>query len=173
MPEGKNLEIVPAYDARGIANFILDRGLAHNIGVTNMAMNKVLFFAHAWFLGTANRPLVIQTFEAWQHGPVVQDIYHAFKKFGDNAITERARRLDRLTAQYVVCEVQIGGSDIAPLTDVVDFYIQIPALELRDMSHEAGGPWHRVWNYEGKSNPGMVIPNELIREHYNRNRLSH
>jgi uncharacterized phage-associated protein len=155
-----------AYDAREVANFVLDHGDALGLSVSNMAVNKIVFFSHAAFLSLQNKPLILQRFEAWEWGPVVQDLYHAFKKFDDAPIVDRATKLDRATARYVVCEYRFAANDLDLLREVVDFYIRIPAIKLSDMSHVEGGPWFRVWHHEGKSNPGMLISNTSIREHY-------
>lgn len=131
-----------------------------------MAINKVIYFAHAWFLVALERPLVMQSFEAWQHGPVVQDVYRSFKEFGDNPIKSRAKRLDRLAAEFITCESTLKEEELALLLSVSEHYAAIPASQLRTMTHVAGGPWDGVWNYKGSSNPGMTISNELIRAHY-------
>jgi uncharacterized phage-associated protein len=144
----------------------LDRADARGFAISNMALNKVLYFAHAWFLVSLKKSLIIQPFEAWQHGPLVQDVYHSFKKFGDKPITSRATRLDRTTAQYILCESRIEESELALLRDVTDHYAPIPAAKLRGMTHVSNGPWAKVWNYEGASNPGMIIPDASIGEFY-------
>jgi len=160
------------HDARGIANAILDQADLAQLPITNMAINKIIYFAHAWFLIRLTRPLVIQSFEAWQHGPLIQDVYHSFKKFGDKPILGRATRLDRHTAQYTMCESRLDGDELTLLSHAVKRYAPISAAELRRMTHVVGGPWHKVWNYEGASNPGMVIPDEAIGEFYRERSLS-
>lgn len=87
------------YDARAAANFVLDRADALKLGISNMHINKILYFAHGHFLAHKHKRLIDQEFEAWEHGPVVQDLYHRFKKFGKNAITERATILDKRTGE--------------------------------------------------------------------------
>ena len=106
--------------------------------------------------------LVDQPFEAWEYGPVIQDLYHRFKRFGKDAITERAMILDKARGTYIVARCKLADEDVGFLNALIDFYIRIPASRLSDMSHEPGGPWDRVWNYEGKSNPGMFISDSLI-----------
>jgi len=160
------------YDARGIANLILDRTDQAGRAISNMALNKLIYFSHAWFLVSFRRPLVLQHFEAWQHGPLIQDVYHSFKKFRDRPITSRAERLDRVSAKYIKCEVELDRSELALLSRIIEDYSPIPAAKLRGMTHVLGGPWERVWNYEGASNPGMIIPDDLIAAYYGRRLLS-
>ncbi|HVP84060.1 MAG TPA: type II toxin-antitoxin system antitoxin SocA domain-containing protein [Rhizomicrobium sp.] len=150
------------YDARALANYILDR--ADNLGfaISNMHINKIIYFAHGHFLSGKKMALVDQPFEAWEYGPVIQDLYHRFKRFGKDAITERAMILDKARGTYIVARCKLADEDVGFLNALIDFYIRIPASRLSDMSHEPGGPWDRVWNYEGKSNPGMFISDSLI-----------
>jgi len=45
-----------AYDARGIANYLLDYADSKRQSVTTMSLLKILYFAHAWHLAkTASR----------------------------------------------------------------------------------------------------------------------
>jgi len=58
------------YDARAIANLMLDEASEMDRGVTNLALQKLLYFAHSLFLIEYKRPLVSGYFEAWKLGPV-------------------------------------------------------------------------------------------------------
>lgn len=46
-----------AYDVRAIANVVLDRAEHLGISVTNLSINKILYFAHGHFLAHFNKPL--------------------------------------------------------------------------------------------------------------------
>lgn len=161
---------VPAYDARAIANFILDRADSLGVGVSNMHVNKIVYFAHGHFLAYKGKPLVDQPFEAWEYGPVVQDLYHRFKKFGKDPITERAMVLDKSAGNFVVARCTLLADERDFLTEISEFYARIPAGRLSDMSHVRGGPWDRVWNYSGTSNPGMFIADSAILEWFSKKR---
>ena len=152
----------PPYDARSIANFVLDRAASQSIGISNLHIHKILYFAHGSFLLQRNRQLIAQHFEAWEYGPVIQDLYHQFKKFDRSAILERATRLNVLTAQYEIAQYQLEDKDAELLTELVDYFIRIPAEMLSEWSHAKDGPWYEAWHYEGKSNPGMKINNRAI-----------
>ncbi len=47
-----------AYDPRGIANLMLDESERVGQRMTNLALQKLLYFAHAIFLIEQKRPLV-------------------------------------------------------------------------------------------------------------------
>ena len=43
--------------------------------MTNLRLQKLLFYAQAWHLALTNRPLFEEDFEAWVHGPVIPSFY--------------------------------------------------------------------------------------------------
>jgi len=153
-------------DVRAIANVVLDYADKRRIGVTNMALNKIVYFVHCDYLQENGTPLVGAKIEAWQHGPVFREIYHEFKRWGDGDIESRAVKVDPFTGEVVKAEVHFGTDEAKYIASLIDRYIGFTAAQLRAISHQAGGPWHRVWGHDGKSNPGMKITNELILESY-------
>lgn len=56
------------YDPRALANFMLDEAERNGLALTNLASQKLLYFAHGMFLNETKRPLVKGFFEAWQYG---------------------------------------------------------------------------------------------------------
>src|SRR5271156_1137521 len=78
------------YDPRSICNLILDEANAASCSITNLALQKLLYFAHGLHLVETKTPLVTGFFEAWQFGPVHPTAYHSFKTAGANPIVFRA-----------------------------------------------------------------------------------
>lgn len=85
------------HDVRAVANAVLELAEANGRGVTNLALNKIIYFLHAGYLHERGVPLVSAKIEAWDHGPVFREIYHQFKKFGRDPVEGRATRLDPTT----------------------------------------------------------------------------
>lgn len=156
------------FDGREIANFVLDRCELRQRPVTNLSLQKLVYFCHAWSLTRFNKPLVRHSFEAWQHGPVLQYLYREFKEFDDRPITSRARKLDPVTGQRRVAEYAFDPTMQAMLEQVVDFYSQLSAFDLVRLTHVNGGPWEKVWHHEGVVNPGMKINDDEIARFYGR-----
>lgn len=156
----KNIEM--GHDSRSIANFILDLCDAESFEVSNMGLNKIIFFAHSDLIVSQEEVLVKSTFEAWQHGPVLPVIYHEFKCFAGSPITSRAKKLCRYTGEKVVAKYD----DLLHLKDFlkscVFVYARMSASQLRALSHEKDGAWDIVWNSSETNNLGMRIPNKLI-----------
>jgi uncharacterized phage-associated protein len=150
------------YDSRSVTNFILDLCDEQGFEVTNMSLNKIVFFAHSDLIATQERALVKTTFEAWQHGPVLPVIYHQFKRYGPEAIRSRAKKLCKFTGDNIVAEYNDLIHLQQFLEDCVSVYGRMSASQLRALSHEKGGAWDYVWNSSEKHNLGMKIPNKLI-----------
>jgi uncharacterized phage-associated protein len=159
-------EPAAVHDVRSIANAILDRADNQGIAISNMALNKIVYFVHCDYLIEREDPLVGAKIEAWQHGPVFREIYHAFKKWGDQPIKSRALKVDTETGEANVASLDIGSNELGYLARLIDRYLRFSAAQLRAISHTKGGPWHFVWAHDGESNPGMRISNDLIKNLY-------
>jgi uncharacterized phage-associated protein len=156
------------YDVRGIANFILD--LAENEGsaLSNLAINKVVFFLHANFLVQFGRPLVSAKVEAWNYGPVFREIYRAFKSFDDQPIIGRAFRINPENGSRELCVCDFSQDEQSFLQEIARKYIHLSPRALVAMSHEKGGPWDQVWNHVTPTNASMCISNEIIKDWYDK-----
>ena len=154
------------FDVRSIANFVLDEADRRGVEMTNMALNKIVYFMHCDFLLERQAPLVGAKIEAWKHGPVFREVYHEFKRWSDEPIRGRANRVDPHSGEVVKANLELDADDSAFLTALVDRYIVFTASQLRALSHREGGPWAKVWGHDGNANVGMKIGNDLISEFY-------
>lgn len=156
-------------DARAVANHFL--GLAHAAGIplTNLALQKLVYFAHGLMLSRHGRPLVDGYFEAWDYGPVHPLLYGAFKGSGRDPISQPAVRRDLRTG-----DVSPVSSSLRPeATDVVsEIFAKLgrqPAGRLVTLSHAVGGPWEKVVNKNGTlTGLGLRISDTLISERFHR-----
>lgn len=155
-----------AYDVRAIANLVLDFGERSEVEITNIDINKIVFFLHAWYLAKTGRPLVSAKIEAWNYGPVFRELYWEFKQFGKAPITTRATRRNPQTAQKEICREVLSETDAQFIQPLLEKYVAMPTSKLVELSHVAGGPWDQVYNHPGESNPGMRISDDLIRAHF-------
>lgn len=154
------------FDVREIANFILDTSWEDNLPVTNLSLNKIIYFLHSWHLVTNAKPLVSAKIEAWEYGPVFREIYREFKSFGDQPISQKANKVDLSTGELRECEYNFTDAQLEFLVPLTKRYIAIPPFALVSLSHETDGPWDKVWNSNKKINPGMRITDDLITQHF-------
>lgn len=54
--------------------------------VSNLKLQKLLYYAQGFHLAMTGRPLFDEPIQAWMHGPVVPAVYHAFKVYGSGPI---------------------------------------------------------------------------------------
>lgn len=156
------------YDGRAVANFILDHADRLGLRVTNLSLQKLVYFCHVWSLIELGRPLVGQKFEAWEYGPVLQYLYREFKVFGSAPIEARARGLNVKTGTSDVVVHDFNELTASLLRRVVEFYGRLGAGMLVELTHAPGGPWAKVWSQRKSINPGMLIDDEEIVRFYSR-----
>lgn len=150
------------YDIRAIANWILDNFAESHHAITNMALNKLTYFVLERGLiekGVLFSPARV---EAWDHGPVFREVYHAVKTDDNKPIWKRITRYSVRDRETVEAREQFTSEDVDFFRSVLDDYINFTASQLRGISHRKGGPWDRVWRSGQSVNPGMVISTALI-----------
>lgn len=128
-----------------IANTFIARH-GREILLTNLAINKLVYYAQAESLRRTGCPLYDDPVEAWQYGPVERGVYFAFNRYGRNRITEPSG--PTATDPY-----SIGIVD-----DVADKYGKFSAFDLVRFSHREGSAWKAVYS----PNEDREITNEAI-----------
>lgn len=74
------------YNALDIARYVINYSLEINSPVSNLKLQKLLYFIQGNFLRILDRPCFKDDIEAWKYGPVIPIVYREFKKFGSNYI---------------------------------------------------------------------------------------
>lgn len=54
--------------------------------ITPLKLQKLIYYAESWCLAMINKTFFKENFRAWQHGPVIPEIYYMYKKFIYNNI---------------------------------------------------------------------------------------
>jgi uncharacterized phage-associated protein len=163
--DAKALGYTDMHDARAVANFLLDYADAKRAKVKLMALLKMIFYAHGWYLSMKKEPLIAQPFEAWEYGPVVRSVWEAFKGNGKKPLKTRAHRLDVITNSYFQVREPISDDEANFLRHIFDAYGHVDAFDLSAATHIEGSPWDEVWNApKGAVNVGMKIPNDEIQK---------
>jgi uncharacterized phage-associated protein len=157
-------------DIRALANWFLARFAAANRKVTNLSLNKMLYLAIE--RGIIEKGIVFSPakIEAWKHGPVFREIYHASKNEGREPIKETFKTFDLASRTFVPVRDEFTTEDVAFLESIFVDYGSLPAGKLVDITHEAGSPWHAVWLSGRSVNFGMEITRKLILSRAKRSR---
>src|ERR1700735_3635265 len=62
-----------------VADYLLATSRQRGEPLSNLKLQKLIYYAQAWHLALYNKPLFNEDFEAWIHGPVLPSQYHRFK----------------------------------------------------------------------------------------------
>jgi uncharacterized phage-associated protein len=156
-----------SYDAREIANYLLDHADAKGVSLSQISLLKLVYFCHGWYLFFKRQPLVKNEFEAWENGPVVRVVRDAFKHHGKQKITSRAAKFDLFSGESWEIVPALNFDDQRFVEDIFGAYQGYGPWELRDLTHERGSPWDKLWNSDKViARFGMRIRDAEILEHF-------
>lgn len=154
----------------GVANFFIDKAIASGANdLSQLKLQKLVYYAHGWHLGLAESPLFVEPVQAWKYGPVIQSLRTEFKEFGSLPITRRARKIRWEGGTFTEQDYTLSDADlISPfLTRIWEEYGKFSAIQLTNMTHEPGTPWHQIaTHYQFQIPAGTTIPNELMRDYF-------
>jgi uncharacterized phage-associated protein len=142
--------------AKQVANYILWLSDDSDSGelISNLKLQKLLYYCQGFHLAMFDQPLFPNEIQAWQHGPVVKEIYQLFQGQGAIAAPNDA---DRKNAVDSLTDDQKEMID-----NVYNLYGQFSAWRLREMTHQEA-PWVESYQ-EGVLN--KVIPNQLMKDYF-------
>lgn len=120
-------------------------------GLTPMKLIKLVYLCHGWMLGLYDRPLLVDSIEAWRYGPVIAGLYHEVKHFRASPVT---KRLSKDKGEFDEDEEDV-------MRQVFDIYGGYTAIRLSAMTHASDTPWRLVWDADRE-----VIPNDIIKKHF-------
>lgn len=155
----------PPYDPRAVANLLLDLADREDEGpvpISNLVLQKLLYFAHGHFLIRSGSPLVSGAFEAWTYGPVHPAVYREFKCQGNRPIEIRAVGRSVVTGQTHQLSAPDNQAVRRLLREVIRAYGHLSPGQLIDISHAPKGPWDTVVNKAKTSVAlGLRIPDSV------------
>ena len=132
--------------ARHIINYVNDQGGA----VSNLKLQKLLYFVQGFFLILKGEPCFDSRIEAWNFGPVVPDVYFKFRSCGSCGIPA------------VDFADPIAGKDALLIDEVVDIFRKKSESALVSLVH-GQDPWKDAYG-----RPGMhkEIKNKAIKNYF-------
>ncbi|HJJ98654.1 MAG TPA: DUF4065 domain-containing protein [Methanocorpusculum sp.] len=143
--------------ALDVANFFIDlanQNPQNEEGVTNLRVNKLVYFAQVLSLVRHNKPLFTEEIEAWKYGPVIPTVYYQFKQYGDQRIKDTC-------GPYSADN--LSDDELELLLDVVRNYDQYSSWKLAELTHTEGGPWESVYKPHA---PNGLITQDSLKEYY-------
>ncbi len=121
----------PKYTAAQVASAFLELVNEHGDFVSNLKLQKLLYYSQGWNLAYKGEPLFSERLEAWIHGPVCPTIYQKYKHFTFRPI-----------------ELEVPPGTTLPelrehVEDVFRAYGAMSAFDLEALSHRES-PWRNA-----------------------------
>lgn len=135
------------YNAMDVANFIIDRFAKMKDPVSNLRLQKLLYFVWVDFYRETRHSLFVDSMYAWPFGPVVPDVYYEYCSYGGRPIN-------------LQCENEIESEDAQIIENILKDYEVIPVNKLVERTHRPGTPWYEIYD-DGRGDK-KIIPFKLI-----------
>lgn len=97
--------------------------------MTNLKLQKLLYYAQGIYLKRNSKPLFKEKILAWEHGPVIKEVYDQYKKFGGSGIIFEGN-----------IDLNFPEEINEFLEEIYENFGQYTAWKLRNMTHEET-PW--------------------------------
>lgn len=123
------------YSGLAIADYFIKKCLEKNIPITNMAVLKMIYFAHGFCYALKNLKLIDDSFYAWPWGPVERKTYDEFKIYGSKPISSVSGKTNDILFKIE------NSPEIVSFLDRLIPLAKADPFVLSKKSHVAGGPW--------------------------------
>ncbi|AVI47061.1 hypothetical protein B4092_5003 [Bacillus licheniformis] len=133
--------------------------------ITPKKLQKILYYAQAWFLANEGKPLFENdVFEAWRHGPVNHNIYNEYSAFGYSPIPPIG-----FSNELELYPLSLKEKE--HLDKIWDVFGMYSGDELEYLTHQED-PWKITrGDLDPEAPTNKVIPEDIIRSYYTN--LSH
>jgi len=137
--------------AMSLSHYIVDKCTRDGHPVSNLQLQKIMYFLQSIFCMSQDKLLFADVFEAWPYGPVLRSVYNEYASFGGRKIEMKYQ--DTCALQPEIKSFVDSGIEVLRVKSPWD---------LVRTSHADDSPWAKVFkNGAGYKEP---IPNELIIE---------
>jgi uncharacterized phage-associated protein len=164
------------YPAAAVANEFIKLAREANKPISPMKLQKLVYFAHGWYLAFMGKPLINEPVEAWKFGPVIPSLYHSLKAYGNRDVTDALTDNpwdSLLDHAYGSHEYSVDNgpdpqeNELAKqfIKRVWDVYSGFSAVQLSNLTHNEDAPWNQT---PDKEKQHTVIHQEKIREYFSR-----
>lgn len=117
-------------------------------GITNLKLQKILYFVQAYYLAKLGKPLFSDKIEAWGYGPVIPTIYQKYKKNGSSPIISKEDKSS------------LSEEDKENVQKIWNTFGGYSASKLVDITHT-----HTPWK-EANQTLSQIISHKSLKEYY-------
>ncbi len=157
-------------NALAVANYFVELAQKESKPITLLGLIKRVYIAHGFSLAIFHKSLLDPRFdkvEAWRYGPVIPSVYHSFKQFKANPITENTVVMN-WNAEKCTPEFHTPKLEDKEAREIVEMvwkrYHSKTDSEMVSLTHHQGTPWDMCY-IEGKNE---IVPDEITEWYYKR-----
>lgn len=160
-------DLITHYTAVDIARIFVDKGIKDEIPVTQMKLQKLVYFANGIFaaLKEGKEALFDDEIQAWDFGPIIPAVYHEYKIFGADVIKPENDFLRFIRKGISFEPIELTDDLHKKIVD--DTWTALKdwsGIELSNWTHRAGSAWRSVYRQGVRNIP---IPIENIVQEFN------
>ncbi|MBQ9292077.1 MAG: DUF4065 domain-containing protein [Campylobacter sp.] len=146
--------------ALDLAKYVILISYQTGYPVSNLQLQKILYFANMFYIKKNNKSLIEEHFQAWQFGPVVENVYREYFSNGSNPIYPTT---DLLADANFKDGIEKQFKNPIEMKRLILNLAQMNAWELVRISHLNDGAWKKTFD---EQNPYLraEIDEKLIRE---------
>lgn len=155
-------------NALSVANYFIDLAKKEGNPLTQLGLMKRVYIAHGFSLAINDKSLLDDRFdkvEAWKYGPVIPSVYHSFKMFRSNPITEKTVVVewDDQKCESIFITPDLEDQKDKEIVEMVwKRYHDFTDQEMVDLTHRKGTPWSVCY----VPNQNRPIPDEITALYY-------
>ncbi len=117
-----------------IVKYVLFKCAFYGDVITNLKMQKILYFIYVWCLAKTGKRCFAEKFQAWPNGPVLPSVYYKLKKFGASPIDFNFSELKN-NEDLTELKKTLGKNFVAFIDSVYETYGSKSAFELVTLTH--------------------------------------
>jgi uncharacterized phage-associated protein len=146
------------YRALDIARYILAAAYENGDVVTNLKLQKLLYYAQAWYLVHHDgKKLFSDDIEARKFGPVIKEVYERYKSYTRSPI-------DELTCEDDITKLDPADSEY--MDKFLGEFMDYAALTLGNIIHNEA-PWKEAFD-ENNPEASTVISTDSLYGYYSK-----
>lgn len=123
-----------------VANFIIEVAKKENKPVTNLKLQKVLFFLQGYCLSEYETPLIDGNFSKWRYGPVEEEVYREFKYYGPAPIESKSVYFDKEKIEFYSEKIELSNESKEKLQGIISKILDSETWKLVNLTHS-----HNSW----------------------------
>ena len=144
------------FSAHNVAIYIINWCLDHNVPITNLKLQKLLYFVQGEYSRVKGTRMIADDFYAWQLGPVVPNVYAEYSIFSSSALPSQKQ------------SISFDHEDRCVIDAILQKYARYTTWNLVELSHQQD-PWKYQHEIFGDK---ALIPFESIADYFGKDTAS-